>query len=546
MFEKQEALNRRAAKSGAVVAGGTSAWRGGATRGGATRGELTRGGATRGELTRGAVARGGLGRGAVARGLALLVGTLWLTACAVGPDYKKPDVPVAAKFESGTLTTYSQEQSIVRFWEQFGDDTLNQLVNDALVANHDLRIALSRFQEARAARGESRFDLAPTITASGGYTEQKYAQVQSNGLIPNGKTEVYDAGFDAVWELDFFGRIRRNIEARNADLGAAEADLRDAQIIVIAEVARTYFELRGEQSQLDVARRNVENQRATLDLTTARLNAGRGTELDTSQAQAQLSRTLGTIAPLEAAVSRSIHSLSVLTGREPTALTSTLSTARELPPLPNVVAVGNPADLLRRRPDIRASERTLAADTARIGVAVADLFPHVTFTGSVGYAADNTDHLGDHGTGTRLIAPGISWAAFDIGRVRTQIAGARAHAEGSLARYEQTVLRALEETEDALVTHARARERLEHVADSAAASGTAARLARARYDGGISDFLTVLDTERTQLEAEDALAQSRTETATSLVAVYKALGGGWQEAPLPREVPIAAASTGSR
>jgi multidrug efflux system outer membrane protein len=237
----------------------------------------------------------------------------------------------------------------------------------------------------------------------------------------------------------------------------------------------------------------------------------------------------------------------VLTGREPTALTSTLTTARELPPLPNVVAVGNPADLLRRRPDIRASERTLAADTARIGIAVADLFPHVTFTGSVGYAAGGSpSNLGDGGTGTRLIAPGISWAAFDIGRVRTQIAGARAHADGSLARYEQTVLRALEETEDALVTHARSRERLEHVAQSAASSSTAARLARARYDGGISDFLTVLDTERTQLEAEDALAQSRTDTATSLVAVYKALGGGWQEAPLPREAPIAAASTGSR
>jgi multidrug efflux system outer membrane protein len=498
MFENQEALNRRAAKSG------------------------------------------------LARGLVVLFGTLWLSACAVGPDYKEPDVPVAGKFEGSTLTTYSQEASISRFWEQFGDDTLNTLVSDALAANHDLRIALSRFYEARAARGESRFDLGPTIRASGGYTEQKYAQVQTGALIPSEDLKYYDAGFDAVWELDFFGRIRRNIEARNAELRASEAGLHDAQVTVIAEVARTYFELRGQQAQLDVARRNVENQRETLNLTTARLNAGRGTELDTSQAQAQLSRTLGTIAPLEAAVSRSIHRLSVLTGREPTALTSTLTTSRELPPLPNIVAVGNPADLLRRRPDIRVAERTLAADTARIGIAVSDLFPHVTFTGSVGYAAANSGDLGDHGTGTRLIAPGISWAAFDIGRVRAQIAGARAHADGSLARYEQTVLRALEETEDALVTHARSREQLQHVADSATASRTAARLARARYDGGISDFLTVLDTERTQLEAEDALAQSRTNTATSLIAVYKALGGGWQEAPLPREVPIAAASTGSR
>jgi outer membrane protein, multidrug efflux system len=498
-------------------------------------------------LSRRAAGKGAAGRAGLTRGLAVLFGTLWLSACAVGPNYKEPKVPVAEKYEATTLTTYSQEQSLARFWEQFGDDTLNTLVSDALGANHDLRIALSRFYEARAARGESRFDLGPTITASGGYTDQKLSSVQAGGLPAAENLKYYDAGFDAVWELDFFGRIRRNIEARNADLRASEAELHDAQITVIAEVARTYFELRGEQAQLAVAQKNVENQRETLNLTNARLNAGRGTELDTSQAQAQLSRTLGTIAPLEAAVSRSIHRLSVLTGREPTALTSTLTTARELPPLPNVVAVGNPADLLRRRPDIRASERTLAADTARIGIAVADLFPHVTFTGSVGYAAaGNPGNLGDSGTGTRLIAPGISWAAFDIGRVRQQIAGARAHADGSLARYEQTVLRALEETEDALVTHARSRERLEHVAQSAAASSTAARLARARYDGGISDFLTVLDTERTQLEVEDALAQSRTDTATSLIAVYKALGGGWQEAPLPREVPIAAASTGSR
>jgi multidrug efflux system outer membrane protein len=227
-------------------------------------------------------------------------------------------------------------------------------------------------------------------------------------------------------------------------------------------------------------------------------------------------------------------------------LTSALTTARELPPLPNVIAVGNPADLLRRRPDIKASERALASDTARIGIAVADLFPRVTFTGSVGYAATDSSSLGDSGTGTRLIAPGISWAAFDLGRVRAQIAGARARADGSLARYEQTVLRALEETENALTTHSRSRERLEHVNASAQASATAARLARTRFDGGIADFLTVLDTERTLLEAEDALAQSRTDTATSLVAVYKALGGGWQDLPLPGGAPIASASPGSR
>lgn len=478
------------------------------------------------------------------KSIAIVFGALWLASCAVGPNYHKPEVPVAQKF-AGAGQTYADSDAVAQFWTQFDDATLNGLVSDALLANHDLRIALARFSEARAARGESKFDLAPTITASGGYTEQKFARDQA-AAIPGGTSKLYDAGFDAVWELDFFGQIRRNIEARTADAQSAEAALRDAQVVITAEVARTYFELRGQQSQLDVARRNVENQRASLNLTTARLDAGRGTEFDTSRAQAQLSSTLATISPLEAAVARSIHRLSVLTGREPTALTTPLSSPQALPPLPQVIAVGNPADLLRRRPDIQASERTLAADTARIGVAVADLFPHVSFVGGLGYAAADSSALGDGGTGTRLIAPGISWAAFDIGRVRTRIAGARAHADGSLAVYEQTVLRALEETEDALVTHARSRERLEHVADSARASSVAARLAHARFDGGIVDFLEVLDAERTQLESEDQLAQSRTDTATSLIAVYKALGGGWQQAPLPVRTPVAAASPTSR
>lgn len=455
-----------------------------------------------------------------------------LTACAVGPTYVKPDTRVAASFNTLNAATYSSEPALETFWTQFGDETLNRLIAESLAANHDLRIAQARFAEARAARGEARLDLAPTVTASAGYTQRRLAQSERVGPVPR-ETELYDAGFDAYWELDFFGGVRRGVEARNAEVGAAEANLRDAQTIVIAEVARTYFELRGQQSQLGVARRNVDNQAETLKLTRVRLDAGRGTELDTSRAQAQLSATLASIGPLEAAVARSIHRLSVLTGREPSAWSVALTPVQELPALPPIVAVGNPADLLRRRPDIRVTERNLAAATARIGVAVADLFPKVTFIGSIGYAADRSDGLGDSGTNTHLIAPFISWAAFDLGRVRAQIAGARARNEASLALYEQTVLRALEETEDALVTHARTRERLEHIAESERASRTAAQLARARYDGGMVDFLEVLDAERTLLAAEDSLAQTRTATATSLIAVYKALGGGWEGAPRP-------------
>ncbi|HVW70430.1 MAG TPA: efflux transporter outer membrane subunit [Steroidobacteraceae bacterium] len=470
--------------------------------------------------------------GSLIRVVALAVSAAVLAGCAVGPNYKKPDTPVTRQFAGAEVNTYSTaEQAQTQFWTQFGDDTLNQLVSDALTANHDLRIALGHLVEARAARRESLFDLAPTVTAKADHTNQLVPQVEAGFPL---SVSYYDAGFDATWELDLFGRVRRGVEARKAQLQGAEATLRDAQVSVIAEVARTYFELRGEQTQLAVAQQNVVNQTDTLKLTQARLDAGRGTELDTSRAQSQLSSTLSTIAPLQASVARSIHRLGVLTGRDPNALTGLLSTPHDLPDLPRIVAVGDPATLLRRRPDIRVAERQLAASTALVGVAIGDLFPKVTFNGNFTYAASSPGNLGTAPSRSYVIGPGISWAAFDLGRVQAQVAQARARDDVALATYEQTVLRALEETENALVTHARARDSLAHVADAAEASATAARLARTRYEGGYVDFLEVLDAERTQLEAEDRLAQSRTDTATSLIAVYKALGGGWELAPLPR------------
>jgi len=449
-----------------------------------------------------------------------------LSACAVGPDYQAPPTKAADKFD-GIESTYTPQEGVAHFWNNFDDATLGRLVDEATKSNYDVRIALSRVAEARALRRDSAFDLAPSINAGGGYTKTKFAQDQAIAGTPR-HTELYDAGFDAFWELDFFGRVRRGVEASSAELGAVEAAERDALVIVTAEVTRTYFELRGFQQQLDVAQRNVVNQQSTLDLAKARLEAGSGTEFDTARAQAQLSATLGTIAPLEAAVARSIHRLSVLVGREPGALRAELAPTRNLPALPGIVPVGDPAGLLRRRPDIRVAERQLAGATARIGVAVADLFPRVTFTGSTGYVSATSGGLGDSGSEAYTIAPGISWAIFDLGHVQARIAASKAQREGSLLQYEKTVLNALEETENSLVTHARARDRLVHDEAAFRASSTAAGLARVRYENGASDFLQVLDAERTLLESEDRLARSRTEAATSLIAVYKALGGGWQ------------------
>ena len=478
-------------------------------------------------------------RGAALAGLCAVIVLLAVAAalagCAVGPNYVKPATPVAPTFAGASDAVYGTDEAQGKFWTQFGDATLDQLVDEALVSNHDLRIALGHLVEARALRREAQFDLAPTVTAAGGFTKERFPQVDSPTGAPL-STRFYDAGFDASWELDLFGRVRRNVEAQSAQVQGAAATLRDAQVSVTAEVARTYFELRGQQSELSVAHRNVDNQKETLALTQARLDAGSSTELDTSRAQSQLSATLATIGPLEAGISRSIHRLSVLTGRDPNALTELLQPAHELPELPRLTQVGDPAGLLRRRPDVRIAERQLAASTALVGVAIGDLFPKVTFTGSFNYTAPEVGALGESSSRGYVIGPSISWAAFDLGRVRAQVAGSRARADVALAGYEQSVLRALEDTEDALVTHARTRSSLKDATDAAQASATAARIARMRYEGGLVDFLDVLDAERTELAAEDRLAQSRTQAATSLVAVYKALGGGWQDAPLPRYV----------
>jgi multidrug efflux system outer membrane protein len=454
-----------------------------------------------------------------------------LAACAVGPNYHAPETKAAEKFDN-MEPNFSTGQGTAAFWHNFADPELDKLVTDALASNHDLRIALTRVEEARALRRDAAFDLAPSINASGGYTKTR---TSNEGILTGSArdAEFYDAGFDAFWELDFFGGVRRGLEASKAELGAEEASLQDVQVIVTGEVTRTYFELRGQQLQLNVARRNVANQQSTLELAQARLDAGSGTEFDTARAQAQLSTTLGTIGPLEATVARSIHRLSVLVGREPGALRAELTPTQNLPPLPGIVSVGDPASLLRRRPDIRVAERELAGATAQIGVAVADLFPRVTFTGSAGYVAGSSGALGDRGTDAYVLAPGISWGIFDYGHVQARIGAAKWRKEGALLRYEKTVLQALEETEDSLVTHARARDRLVHDEAAVQASTTAAGLARVRYENGASDFLQVLDAERTLLQSEDQLARSRTEAATSLIAVYKALGGGWEGAPHP-------------
>lgn len=470
--------------------------------------------------------------------------TALLAACAVGPDYHQPDAPQvvgnsgSAMNVAATDGVYNAANPQLQFWTLFDDKELSALVDRALGANHDLRIALANLNEARALRREARFDYLPTITAQGGYTRSLTSSAQLPGSQASGLDRdarefgVYTGSFDAFWELDLFGRVRRANESAQAGEEALAANLHDAQISVAAEVARNYFELRGAQERLAVARRNAANQTETVRYAEARFDAGGGTEFDVSRARAQLSTTLAAIPVIETTVENTIHRLSVLTGQVPTALQAELRPATALPELPRVTSIGRPEDLLRRRADVRSVERRLAASTANIGVATADLFPRVTFTGEVGFAVKDLDDAGHSVGETFGYGPGISWAALDLGRVNARIAQSKARRDGSLALYEQTVLRALEETENTLVAYGRSREQLDHLRDSVTASDRAAELARIRYEGGASSFLDVLDAERSQLEAQDRLVQARTGSATGLIALYKALGGGWNETPV--------------
>ncbi|QDH68769.1 efflux transporter outer membrane subunit [Marilutibacter alkalisoli] len=460
-----------------------------------------------------------------------------LAACAVGPDHVRPILPVPDSFGAAVDATAGADAAVdVRptpdanapFWDDFDDPVLSRLVDEALVANHDLRIALANYDRANALLRGSKFDRWPTITASGTAAESRSSADQMPG-VPRGDRDVesYEAGVNASWELDVFGRVRRSVESSRAEAAATAADLQALQVAIVGEVVGGYVELRGLQARLQVARENADNQRDTLRLVDARLQAGRGTEFDTARARAQLEGTLARVPALEAAEAVSMHRLAVLTGRTPETLLSELSKAQPLPALPERFDPGTPGELLRRRPDVLAAEQRLHAATARIGVATADLFPRFTLAGLIGSQAIDTSALFERASETRLVALGIDWSFLDIGRVRARIAAADATAEGELARYQQTVLRALEDTSNALVRYARAREEDAHLARAAEDSARAAGLARVRYEAGATDLFEVLDAERSQLQAQDALADARTRSVNGAVGVYRALAGGW-------------------
>jgi multidrug efflux pump len=460
------------------------------------------------------------------------LGAAWLWGgCVAGPEHRVPRTQVSSSFANASQTNWHPLPTAVRWWRGFNDATLDRLIEQAVATNQDLRLAAARVREARALHKVAVLQGVPQVAAVAGYNQS----LSSRDAIPFGdlprssrELALYDAGFDASWELDLFGRVTRSVEASTAEVEAFMAQRQEILVSLIAELARNYIELRGAQQELDVARQNAANQAETAEIILARLKAGRATELDAARVRTQLNATRALIPPLEANVKQTIYRLSVLAGQAPTTLEPELAKPSPLPVLPSFVSLGSPDALLRRRPDIRAAERALAAATARVGVETANLFPRVTFNGNLGVSASEISGLFKAGADTYAFGPRISWAALDFGRLRARLQAAGARAEAQLARYEKTVLLALEETEDALVAFGKAKARHEYLEAANRDAAAAVTLALQRYKSGIEDFLSVLDAQRTQLTVQEQCARSETQTAAALVAVYKALGGGWE------------------
>jgi NodT family efflux transporter outer membrane factor (OMF) lipoprotein len=477
------------------------------------------------------------------------VGLAGAGGCAVGPDYHPSSPHVPATWSSppaNGLTDIAAAAST--WWTSFNDVELDSLIQRAAQSNPDLRVAQARLRQARAVREMSAADFWPSLDASGSYARAKQSENQplfgTLPLPPNFPFEysVYKAGFDASWEIDLFGAKRRALEAATAESEGAIEARNDAMVSLLAEVARNYVELRGSQHRLEIAQRDLNLQEDALELTRARFQSGVTNELDVTRAAALLASLRAAIPPLETAVRRSMYALAVLLGREPGNLLAELSPSQPVPPTPPEVPIGLPSDLLRRRPDVRRAERQLAAETARIGVAKSDWFPKLSLTGDAGVESVSVGNWFDPGSRFWSIGPSLQWRVLDFGRVRAQVRAQTAVQEAALATYEKAVLISLQEAENAVVAYAKEQNRHQALADAVAENRRSLDMADGLYAAGRVNYLDVLDARRSLYQSDDQLALSDQAVSLDLIALYKALGGGWET--LTRE-PTKALSTAS-
>jgi NodT family efflux transporter outer membrane factor (OMF) lipoprotein len=477
----------------------------------------------------------------------LLLFMLLFTAsgCMVGPNYKPPKLampqawapPTTAPTTQDSVTTTASAE-MTTWWGTLRDPVLNSLVDRAIESNLDLKQAESRIRQARASRGVTGAALWPTANTTGSYSRVGSGGTSSVRFVGPGGTisdsggsassrDLFRAGLDASWELDLFGGVRRDIEAANADLRAAIEDRRDVLVTLTSELALDYVDLRGFQRQIVIARQNLKSQQHSADLTRRRRAGGFVSGLDVANADATVATTRAQIPLLEQNARQAIYSIALLLGREPAALVEELSAEAPIPSIPSAVPVELPSDLLRRRPDIRRAEEQIHASTARVGVATADLFPRFSLTGSMGTQGNQLQSLANWNNGSWSIGPGVSWPIFSAGSIRANIRVQNALQEQAAIRYEQAVLTALRDVESALVAFAQEQEHRKALTEAVTANRTAVDLSQRLYTQGQTDFLNVLSAQRSLYASEDALVQSDRTVATNLVALYKALGGGW-------------------
>jgi outer membrane protein, multidrug efflux system len=444
-----------------------------------------------------------------------------LVGCAVGPNFRPVQMPAPDAWAGWSVEGAPPELSA--WWTSFNDAQLTALVDEAVTSNLDLKLAEARLREARATRGVIAGNLWPSANAVGGYQRTK---------LPAGtEHDLYQTGLDSVWELDIFGGTRRAVESATASIQAAQESLRDVQISLVAEVALNYVQLRGYQQQIEIARSNLQAQSRTGAITRQRFSAGFVSALDVATADAQVATTQSTIPVLQTAAQQTIYTLSVLLGRHPADLLKALSATEPLPVTPPEVPAGLPSDLLRRRPDIRQAEAELHAATAQIGVATADLFPKFSLTGSVNWQADKLADLYTSAARSWSVGPSVDWPIFQGGSIVANIQVQEALRDQAFITYQKTVLAAFQDVENALIAYAKEWEHRQALNDAVVANRKAVTLAMQLYTQGESDFLNVLVAQRSLYASEEAYVQSTLNTATDLIALYKALGGGWEIDP---------------
>ncbi|MGH7178943.1 MAG: efflux transporter outer membrane subunit [Tepidisphaeraceae bacterium] len=478
-------------------------------------------------------------RNAIPAVAAIAVCSMSLSGCMVGPDFHPPQTdapsgwhaPATVPSTQNSIPT-TQPSDLALWWTNFDDPVLDSLVQRAIDENLDLKLAESRIRQARAQRRFTSGALWPQVDADAAYTRARGpGGSSSNSGLLDDSGDLFQVGFDAAWEIDVFGGLRRNVESAQANVVFTIEDRRDVLVTLVSEVAVNYIDLRGFQQQAAIARQNLETQEKTLDLTRRRFRAGFVSGLDVANAEAQVATTKSTIPLFESAARQLIYALGVLLAEQPGALIDELDPRGPIPHAPSQVPVGLPSELLRRRPDIRRAEAQLHSATAQVGVATADWFPKFALTGSLGTQATEFPGLFDWSNRFWSVGAPVTWRIFDGGRIAANVDVQNELQAQALLSYRQTVLQALSDVESALVSFVKEQEHREALSEAVVANRRAVDLSTRLYNQGQTDFLNVLNSQRALFATEDALAASERTVATNLVAIYKALGGGWESEP---------------